>query len=245
MTSELPDEVLVERLDWDSSFFGFGIGRVNLEELDLSNPSLLELIDDQARSMSIQCLYATLDPLRRVDTITLQEHGYRLVEASILSTLSTADALAPASMPFTMRAGNEQDYDSLAPLIDTLGPWSRFAVDPRFGLEQACRIQHAWMRRAVDVAAPGYGVELAENETGVIAFITWCDHGNRIDGVAANGRRGSSAGQALFHRQCHGATGSPILGGPIAARNVAALKFIYRCGFKLQSTRYNYHRWLD
>jgi dTDP-4-amino-4,6-dideoxy-D-galactose acyltransferase len=245
MTSKLPEEVVVERLDWDSNFFGFAIGRVNLDKLDLSDPSMLEVIDDQAISVGIQCLYASLDPVRRVDTVTLQEHGYRFVDASVLTTRSTADAPVPASRHFAMRAGHEQDYDRLAPLVDELAPWSRFAVDQRFGLEQARRLQRAWMRRAVDVTAPGYGVELAENESGVLAFITWCDQGNRIDGIAATRGRGASAAQALFHRQCHAAPASQILGGPIAARNVAALNFIYRCGFRLQSTRYNYHRWLD
>ena len=37
----------------------------------------------------------------------------------------------------------------------------------------------------------------------------------------------------------------PLLGGPIAARNVNALRYVSHCGYRVSSVRYLYHRWFD
>ncbi len=35
------------------------------------------------------------------------------------------------------------------------------------------------------------------------------------------------------------------LGGPIAARNIAALRFVDACHYRVTRIRYLFHRWLD
>ena len=36
-----------------------------------------------------------------------------------------------------------------------------------------------------------------------------------------------------------------LLGGPIAARNVPALRYVSHCFYRVCEVRYLYHRWLD
>ncbi|MEY2458765.1 MAG: hypothetical protein QOG30_595, partial [Acidimicrobiaceae bacterium] len=37
----------------------------------------------------------------------------------------------------------------------------------------------------------------------------------------------------------------PLLGGPIAARNINALRYVSHCGYRVAEVRYLYHRWID
>ena len=37
---------------------------------------------------------------------------------------------------------------------------------------------------------------------------------------------------------------SPTQAGPCAARNIAAIRYVEGCGFRLSQVQYLYHRWL-
>ena len=45
---------LIERLSWDSTFFGFPVGKLNAETLSRAQ---LEQVEDKVRELGIRCLY--------------------------------------------------------------------------------------------------------------------------------------------------------------------------------------------
>jgi len=231
---------LVEPLAWDSEFFGFGIGRV---ELDDATPESLEKIDAQAREMGIACLYGSLDPSRGTTPYLVQTFGHRLVEVSLLFSRPAIpfEARPTASVA---RRGTIDDLPLLEEATRTLAPWSRLGADPRFGPEAARRMHRAWVERA---ASEGDERMLAvtEDESGVTGMSTQVRSPvPRVDTMGVM-KQGSGASWALMAELVDWAGGGPIEAGPCAARNIAPLRFLEHCGFAMSRVRYLYHRWLD
>lgn len=231
---------LVERLAWDSEFFGFPIGRVDLDD---ATPESLARIDAEARDLGILCLYGSLDPSRGTTATLVQTFGHRLVEVSLLFA-RPAIPFVPKPTASVARRGTVEDLPILDEAIHTLAPWSRFGADPRFGPEAARRMHGAWIERA---ARDGEERMLAvtEDESGVTGLSTQVRSPvPRVDIMGVT-KQGSGASWALMAELVNWAGDGPIEAGPCAARNIAPLRFLEHCGFAMSQSRYLYHRWLD
>jgi dTDP-4-amino-4,6-dideoxy-D-galactose acyltransferase len=231
---------LVEALAWDTEFFGFPIGRANLQS---ATPDTLRTIDAEARDLGIACLYGALGPVDGDTASLVQTFGHRLVEVA-LTFSRPAVPFSPKPTTSTVRRGTAQDLPGLEDAITTLTPWSRFATDPRFGADAALRMFRAWVERA---ARDGdeHMLLITEDDTGVTGLSTHVRTPvPRIDlmGVIT---QGSGASWALMAGGIEWADGGPIEGGPCAARNIAPLRFVEACGFSIVRSQYLFHRWLD
>ena len=56
---------------------------------------------------------------------------------------------------------------------------------------------------------------------------------------------GTGAADALMVALFDWAGGGATEAGPCAARNIAPLRYLERCGFRVSRVRYLFHRWLD
>lgn len=233
----------VHALAWDSEFFGFPIGRVDLDGADAGS---FPEIDEAARALGLDCLYASLDPKHLETTYLAQQHGYRLVEVAMDLDHRTSVIAHQPPTASTARIGTPDDVAALAEDIALIAPWSRFAVDPRFGLSAARRMHQAWAERAAR-ADEGRMLIVAEDADGITGFSTqtaYEDPEPRIDLIAST-KPSSGAAQALvaFAFDMFGDTRS--WGGPIAARNITSLRFCENMGYRVATSRYLYHRWFD
>jgi hypothetical protein len=233
---------LIQPLAWDTEFFGHPIGKV---DLDGAGVEQLATIETLARSAGLACLYGSLDPADAQATMLVQEHGYRFVDAATTFSLRLDEPPIPAPEGIVVRIASARDLASLHDASDALASWSRFAVDPRFGLDAARRLQWALIERAARCDTVEYELVLAELAGEVLAFITRCTSPQpRVDSVWT-AARGSGAARYLIEDARHWAGDQPLLGGPIAARNVHALRYVSHCGYRVSSVRYLYHRWFD
>jgi dTDP-4-amino-4,6-dideoxy-D-galactose acyltransferase len=234
----------IETLDWDSEFFGLRIGRVCL---DGATPKSLADIDEEARDRGFECLYGTLDASEAVEATTAyvaQQFGHRLVEVSQLFTRKAAPYVPPKPTTATVRRGTLADVEHLEGAFEVLAPWSRFGADPRFGLDAAERMHRAWVERAARDTDQRL-LAIAEDESGIIGVSTnvW-GAVPRVDfmGVTAPG---SGAAQALMGALMDWADEGETQAGPCAARNIAVLRYVEGCGFRVSRVQYLFHRWLD
>lgn len=233
-----------ERLDWDSDFFGFGVGSVDLTTTDAA---ILGEVDRQAAAAGITCLYGRHDGGDSERSILAQEHGYRLVEAAMLFDITQVDPPPPCPPGVEVRKATPDDREAVLPIVDRMAAWSRYAADPRFGSEAAVRMQRAWLDRSIDDPTGDRGLLVAEEtETGeLVAFVGTVTHPvQRIDAVGTT-RKGSGSARYLVERVRRLVDGQPLHGGPIAARNVLAQRFVAHSGLRVRSVEYLYHRWLD
>lgn len=232
----------VQPLPWDSDFFGVPIGKVDLDGV---GPEQLDAIDAVARSEGLQCLYGSLDPTDAAATVLVQQHGFRFVEAATTFDLRLEEPPIPRPQGVEVRIGGPEDLHRLKGASDGLAAWSRYAVDPRFGLEAARSLQWAWIERAAGGDGGERQLVLAERDGELLAFITRCASPDPIVDCVWTTARGSGAARYLIEDARRWAGDRSLLGGPIAARNVAALRYVSHCGYRVTSVRYLYHRWLD
>jgi hypothetical protein len=230
---------LVHPLPWDSEFFGFPIARVELQGAD---DTALAAIEDEARDKGIRCAYGTLSPEDTTTSVLAQRHGHRLVEVAI--TLSHADGVyEPPPTPSKVREGSLDDLPLLADAIDTLGPWSRFGADPRFGAAAARRMFRAWVERAI--TAEDRMLSISEDEHGITGVSSHVrGQPDRIDLMGVL-KPGTGASDAMMRFFFDWARPGPVDAGPCAARNLSVLRFLDRCEFRVSKCDYHFHRWFD
>jgi hypothetical protein len=154
-------------------------------------------------------------------------------------------------LPFTpkpstakVRRGTVDDLPALKPAIETLATWSRFAADPRFGLDAARRMHEAWIERAArDTDERALYVAYDDDGiTGVATFVRSPVPRVDLKGVT---KPSTGAADALMVALFDWAGSGPTEAGPCAARNIAPLRYLERCGFRICRVRYLFHRWLD
>lgn len=233
---------LWNRLDWDSEFFGFPIGSVELKDLD---DDAFEAVEADARAAGIVCLYGGVDSSYVDQLVRAQRHGYQLVNSAILFDFD--DSGPPIHQPegVTVRVGRPDDVDELEPLALKMASWSRYAVDPRFGIEHAERLQRAWLQRAARADDGVHSLLVAEEDGEIVAFIGRVDGPEpRIDAVAT-AKRGSGAARYLMEIARGWAGDRRLVAGPIAARNINSLRYVSHCHYYVCEVRWIFHRWLD
>lgn len=229
-------------LPWDSEFFGIPIGRIDLDGRDQA--SIIDAEQD-ARRHGVVCLYGSLDPAEVALTVDVQGLGYRFVEASTTYRLDPGAPPLPTPSQVTIRPGAEADVSRLSLIIDRLAPWSRFAVDPRFGLDAARRLQEQWVRRAVSGGDGEHSLVVAEDASGPLAFVARTTRPAPVVDLFGAFAEGTGATRQLVQDARRWASKGPLLIGSIAARNVLAQRWVTGCGARLSGVRYRYHRWLD
>ncbi len=229
-------------LPWDTEFFGISIGTVDLTRLD---DDAIRAVEEEARAAGIRCLYGSLDSDEGPRLTEVQDLGYRFVDAATTFDLHQAEPEIPMPEGVTIRVGTRDDVEQVAPIAVRMADWSRFAADRRFGLEAAQRLQRAWLDRAVSPDDDVHSLLVAEADGEIVSFIGRVSEPRpRVDAVGTT-RRGSGAARRLIEEARTWAGDQSLLGGPIAARNVAALRYVSHCNYRVCEVRYLYHRWLD
>jgi hypothetical protein len=232
------------RLEWDSAFFGLEIGSVDMGAVD---EEILAEVERQAAADGIACLYGRHDSGALDVAAIAQRQGFRFVEAAMLFDVNPVIPPPPCPEGVVVRLGVPADRDAVLPVVDRMADWSRYAADPRFGTEQSIRMQRAWLDRSIDDPTGNRAIFVAEDEAAgeIVAFMgVLSEPARRIDAVGTT-RRGSGAARFLVEQCRQWAEGEKLYGGPIAARNVLAQRFVAQSGLRVDSVEYLYHRWLD
>jgi hypothetical protein len=102
----------------------------------------------------------------------------------------------------------------------------------------------AWIERA---ARDGdeRALFIAEDESGITGVATFVR--SPVPRVDIKGviKQGSGAADALMVALFEWSGGGPTQAGPCAARNLAPLRYLERCGFRICQSRYLFHWWHD
>jgi hypothetical protein len=188
-------------LTWDSNFFGIPIARIDLTAGDAA---AIAAAEGEAAEAGITCLYGELDPCAAEAIDLVQRLGYRLMEVALELEHPTNVVHDPPPTTSRVRAGSIEDIPALAEHIAAAATWSRYAVDPRFGLSAAVTMHRAWVERAAG-PEPDRMLLLAEDRgklTGM-ATVSGTDPasigsrpGPRIDLISST-QPGGGAAQAL------------------------------------------------
>jgi ribosomal protein S18 acetylase RimI-like enzyme len=219
---------VIERLDWDSAFFGMGVGRLHAAAL---TPEVALESRQWCRENQASCLYflgpETVEP----------PPGFRLVDERVTLAWDVHPLTdpTPAVRPF---------LDADLPLLEEIARQShqdsRFYADPAFDRASCDELYATWIRRSCQGWADSVLVVLCDGLPS--GYITCLDYAIGLVAVAKHaqgrglGRQLVNAAQAHF--QLGGATCVTVV---TQGRNRAARGLYERCGFRVADAQHWYH----
>ena len=237
---------LVERLEWDSAFFGFPVGR--LKEKSLSSQQL-EQVEDEARELGMRCLYWEAAASNYESALAAAAGRFVPVELRVILSLNDWDALEREAEELTSIGDSAaEDLPQLVSIAEELSEHSRFRLDPNFPQGSAKRLYRVWIEKSLD----GYAdrIVVARRENRAVGFVT-CrldDGTGKLELVAvANNARGRGYGAAMVHEACRGLRqqGAERIEAATQGHNVAAQRFYQQCGFRTSRVSMVYHAWFE
>jgi hypothetical protein len=232
-----------EHLPWDSEFFGVPVARA---DLDGATPESLAQLGAELRDAGMRCTYGLHDPADLLLSAHVQAAGWQLVEMLSRFQLDPDDDVTFETGQHHVRLGTEADVPHLLESVATMAPWSRYAVDPNFGIDAARRMHVAWVERAAKGREDHeHHLLVAEDDDGIKAFLSRRMAPDPIIETIGTVAPGSGAPHALLADSRTWAGGKPLSAGWAPARNVQCFRSFGRFGFRVAEVKYQYHLWLD
>ena len=231
------------RLEWDSTFFGVPIARVDPPVLDESGASRAL---DWCRRERIRCLYY-LCPLDPAAMRVAEAHGFQAMDARV--TLTRPGDLPTPSMDASVRDYQEDDREPLREIARAAFRGTRFDADPHFAAGRAHDLYDVWLTRSCEGWARR--VLVATTGAGPIGFVTCHDDSEAawrigLIGVAESAR-GRGAGGALVRSAIatSAASGARVLSVVTQGANIQAQRLYQGAGFLTSAVDLWYHRWFE
>ncbi len=239
---------LPTKLDWDSEFFGFPIGR--LPSVNLNSASV-NAADEWASTHQIRCMYCLVDSTANTAIKILERNNYNFADMRL--TFSTPVMTPPAITQrnkyatAAVKPHREADIARLEEIAEHTFDNTRFFFDTNFPIQKARDLYRLWVKKGCLASNTEVLVYYDENKP--LGFITCTANTNRIGsigliGVAAEAQR-KGVGKALtysalqwFHHQELEKVEVVTQGSNIGAQRLYQL-----FGFKTQSLQLWYHKW--
>jgi dTDP-4-amino-4,6-dideoxy-D-galactose acyltransferase len=226
-------------LEWDSTFFGRRIARINVNHLspDQADEALAWCAAERSA-----CLYFLADSDNAETVRAAEARGFALVD--IRMTLERRGA--PPAPSEGIRASRPEDIDSLKAMARVNHRDTRFYYDGHFAQTACDALYETWIERSCNGYADA--VLVAEREGQPAGYITCDDHHDYGQiGLLGVGEawQGQRVGPALIDGALHwfGARGIERVQVVTQGRNVRAQRAYQRCGFVTARAQLWYHRW--
>ncbi len=229
----------LQRLDWDTSFFGVGIGSF---AGTLTPPEL-----DDARKMAelegISCFYWFADPDDAPSAKLAQSAGFRYVDTRL--TFAAPLLRGPHS---DARPASSEDLPGLTQLARHSHTNTRFFFDGNFDQTRCEDLYQLWLERSFDgtIADSVLAVHLDERPAGYVTVKVREGVGQIGLIAVADFAQGRGLGKALVRGAlCYAAdAGATQMRVATQSRNLGAQRLYVSCGLKPDSVLDIYHWWL-
>lgn len=235
-------------LDWDSSFFGRRIARINSNHLDreVIGPILM-----WCNSNKIDCLYFLGDPGDQSTVRIAEDSGFRLVDIRVTLEKELRNGLSVEKQGFDTlaRPSTLKDIPALRMIARNSHRHTRFYHDPNFSDPLCDALYETW----VEKSCKGYGdcVLVAEIRGQPVGYIT-CHKLEEMEGQiglagVGDGFQGKEIGHRLVSESLvwfaeHGVDRVRVV---TQGRNVKAQRLYQRSGFLAKEVQLWYHRWFS
>lgn len=244
-------DAICQFLDWDTTFFGSRIARLNAARL--TSDSLNEALE-WCKSEQIDCLYFLADSDDPPTIWLAEQNQFHLVEIRYTLERSLKDwnpeTRPRAAEQVVIRDALTQDIPMLQEIARLSYVDSRYYFDRHFGEEQWAGYYATWVKNSVEGGADLRLV--AEQDGEILGYITglvdWEKNQGiyELTGVKSESRR-SGVGQELFRSglDWYVHHGVADLWVATQGRNLTTQRMIQRHGFLSRSCQLYYHKWFD
>lgn len=232
---------LVELLEWDSSFFGFPIGRVK----DEIRTGQVESAVREADERGIRCTYLLVPADDQALLDAAQKHGFLVRDVRVELDRAVA---GHATALNGLRHADLQDLATLRPIARERFQRTRFFADPGFSAERCADLYVEWLSRALR-GEPGWKALMTEDARGFI--VCELNPQSSVGAIVLIGVATSATRQGLGSSLVSGA-GSLFLDASLLkatvvtqGHNVAAQRLYQAHGYRISRVDYWLHRWMS
>lgn len=236
---------LIERLAWDSDFFGIEVVRLRAGRLDAASlPGAMQALQRSCASLA----YVVTD--EPVEAEAAARFGLVHRDAKTTYARVIGDGLA-AVAGVTVReadSANEDEVAQLRALAVASGASSRFMLEERLPAGKAAELYERWMDNSL-TGALAAKVLVAVRAGAVVGMVTVGERAGAADiGLIAvnEAARGGGVGGALVAAALAWGRSAGLDQATVVTQghNRAACALYERCGYAVRDTVQVYHAWL-
>jgi len=230
------------KLDWDSNFFNFNVGRITgliKEKQDIQNVEFL--IEENKNKLSY---YSTS---KELPTFVFESKKLDIVLVDKKTTYSKSINSDLEINKSISTIDNKTPEEKLIDLAIQSGIYSRFNVDKKIGKEKFEEMYGLWMINSINHKIAKEVFIFTENED-IAGFVTLGEKNNRADiGIIAvdNLFRGKGIGKTLMTsaEKWFSNSGYKSIQVVTQGDNIPACKLYESCGYNIESVELFYHIW--
>lgn len=233
----------LHHLEWDSNFFGYKVALIENENGD----SLIDLLSVLKKG-HYKLAYLFAPPSETgLNVEAAANSGIQVDTRMVLNQQLEQEYQLPAGVEFYASAFAEPELEELA---IRSGIYSRFASDPRIGIEKFKELYTIWLRRSLLKETANETI-VCRKDKKIIGFITLSiDTGARIAKIGlvavAEGMEGKGIGTKLIGACKHYAykMNCQQLEVVTQKRNESAMGLYIKNGFKTKEELNTFHFWI-
>ncbi|GAB3513184.1 hypothetical protein GCM10027341_54880 [Spirosoma knui] len=239
MTPEL------QPLSWDTRFFGYTVGRIDLYPYDETR---LATVLERASQQGVKLLYMFTDKDGIPGQAIASSYTIRLVDTKVIYSYPLGRSVVPAPVWPIRRFSVADNVAQLYELAYQSGEYSRFRVDPAIGEEKFRALYRRWVDNSLSGQAADDTFVYVVDEV-ISGFVTE----SKQPPIASIGliatdeaQRGRGIGSALLNYVKHELQATSAIRLEVATqkRNTIACRFYERNGFAVSDETNVYHIWL-
>lgn len=243
MSGSFSSGVPVSLLEWDSTFWGFTVGRVDTSTLSAEQ---WEQIDAWAQAAGVECLYLLAQPDDPKSLDIAQKAGFRLADVRVELNRQSGE-ISPTTH---VRAYRPDDLDDLRDIARTSHRTTRFYMDPHFPQDRCGDLYDTWILRSCHGWADA--VLVAEVDDRPAGYVTChLDHTAKQGSIGLIAVAERARGQGLGGELVNGALSwyferdSKRVSVVTQGANISAQRVFQLWGFRTSSTTLWLHRWYE
>jgi len=240
-------ENTITLLSWDSDFFGYKVGRIDVSIL--SKNELTNLLSD-AKTKGFKLLYWPVNPKDNVLNQLAKENGGLLVDEKVtfVRSILPSDKQLEVS-PSVLSCLNKTATERTLSLSLQSGIYSRYNTDPNFTHNEFNKLYTEWIEKSLSGKIAKEVLVFIEKREEV-GLLTLGEKNNRADiGLLAVDKdfRGKSIGTSLMHAAFRKAVewGYKEIQVTTQLQNSAACIFYEKMGFRKEHIVNIYHFWFN
>jgi dTDP-4-amino-4,6-dideoxy-D-galactose acyltransferase len=234
---------LIERLAWDSDFFGIEVARLRAGRLDAASlPSAMQALQRSCASLAYVVTDEPIEPAAAA--------RFGLVHRDAKTTYARAigDGLAAVAGVTVREAQPVEELAQLRALAVASGASSRFMLEERLPAGKAAELYERWMDNSL-TGALAAKVLVAVRAGAVVGMVTVGERAGAADiGLIAvdEAARGGGVGGALVAAALAWGRSAGLDQATVVTQghNRAACALYERCGYAVRDTVQVYHAWL-
>lgn len=236
---------IVDKLNWDSNFFGINIARFNHYTI---NKRLMELTLTVCKRLAIKCLYFRSNSNDKKSIELCEKHGFHLANIRVTYVLEKSKEYNKIGKNYNFRQGNKNDILWLIKVSRDAYTNSRYYFDKNFSKEICDKFYIAWVKKIANSMSQKEKIFILEKSKKAVAYIGSIEVGDavEIELIAVDSAfRGRGIGKKIVrefirHYQKVGQRRFRVV---TQGRNIAALRLYQSCGFIITEEQLDYHKW--